>query len=160
MRRLFFIMAIIILCVVSCRERTNVFDINSEDFMAPPHIWDTWVSYAYYDIYGQLCGVRMEIDFTDRFGKDLPLYHEFYEGTSLRTEVEFIAEYGTLAYYVEIYGPYQVGDYYLKIFFGEIPIGACAFRVVSDNGVLKIQNTSIITMDLPKPDSWSCSIFN
>jgi hypothetical protein len=125
--------------------------------MAPPHIWDTWVSAAYYDIYGNLCGVRMQIDFTDRFEKDLPLYHEFYEGASLRTEIEFTGQLGITAYSVEVFGPYVLGDYYLKIFFGEIPIGACYFRVVSSDGRLEIQNVSQQTTDVPKPDYWYCT---
>jgi hypothetical protein len=160
MKRLIYILPTIILCLVTCRERTNLFDIHDEDFTAPPHIWAAWVSGVYYDIYGNLCGVRMQIDFTDRFEKDLPLYHEFYEGTSLRTEIEFTGQLGTIAYAVEVFGPYGVGDYYLKIFFGEIPIGACYFRVVLNDGRLEILNTSTITTDLPKPDFWSCSIFH
>lgn len=160
MKRVLYILPFIILCLVTCRERTSLFDIQDEDFIAPPHIWDTWVSEVYYDIYGQLCGVRMQIDYTDRFATDLPVYHEFYQGTSLRTEIEFIIEIGTLAYSVEVFGQYEVGNYYLKLFYGEIPIGACYFRVVLDNGRLEIQNVSQQTMNFPEPDHWYCIIVN
>ena len=158
MKRLSYIVPIIMLCMITCRERTSLFDIQDEDFIAPPHVWDTWVSYVYYDVYGQLCGVRMQIDFTDRFEKDLPLYHEFYQGTSLRTEIESTAELGILAYSVEVFGPYEVGDYYLKIYFGEIPISACYFRVILSDGQLEIENTSQQTVNIPQPDHWSCMV--
>ena len=158
MKRLFYTLPIIIFCFMTCRDRTSLFDIRGEDFTAPPHIWDTWVSGVYYDVYGQLCGVRMQIDFTDRFEMDLPLYHMFYHETSLRNEIEFVIEIATLAYSVEVFGPYQVGDYYLKIYFGEIPIGACYFRVVSNDGRLEIQNVEQQTMNVPEPDHWFCKI--
>ncbi|MGB3477723.1 MAG: hypothetical protein WBB67_01025 [bacterium] len=158
MKKFYYLLPLIIFCIVSCRERTNVFDILDEDFMAPPHIWDTWVSGVYYDPYGYLVGVRMQIDFTDRFEKALPLYNEFYQDVSLRTEVQVDAGIGTITYSVEIFGPYEVGDYCLKIYFGEMPIGACRFDVISDDGRLTIQNVSTYTMDLPKPICWYCSV--
>jgi hypothetical protein len=160
MKKYLYILPIIILCLVTCRERTNIYDICDEDFVAPPHIWAAWVSVVYYNANGLLCGVRMQIDFTDPFEKNLPIYHQFYEGTSLRTEIEYTANTGTKVYSVEIFGPYTVGEYYLKIFFGEIPIGACYFEVIDNDGVLEIENISQRLFTPQTPESWYGEIVN
>jgi len=155
---LLMLLALVASWISGCHERTNVFDILDEDFKTPPHIWLAYASGAYYDTLGYLIGVHIDINFTDDFEKTLPLYHEFYQDVSLRLEIDYDAPVGTNSYYVEIFGPYEVGEYCLKIYFGNIPIGACLFQVVSEGDRLKIKDTFTCTMEIPQPVDWSYTI--
>src|SRR4030042_3579907 len=138
------LMMVFLLLLLSCRERNNIFDIGSDGFTYPPHIWLAWATGGWYDPYGYLVGVRIEVDFTDKFEKSLPLWHEFYCEKNLMTEFEFVMENGKNVYYVDVFGPYVVGFYDLKIYFGDIPIGACKFEVVPFNSRTTLKGSPML----------------
>lgn len=141
------------LLMVSCRERTNIFDIGNDNFTTPPHS-DAWVDGYYIDPNGYLVGVRIQIEFTDPFERTLPLYFEFYQDISrvLDFEEEFAAQ--TTVCYENIFGPYEVGWYSLRYSFGGIPLGAALFEVVESDGILRVKGAEPTVVQLTDPLQW------
>ena len=82
----------------------------------------------------------------------------FYQDISLRTEFDLEVNTGTTSYAVEIYGPYQVGDYCLKIYFGGMPIGSCLFSVVADTSRLIVEGVSRYETTSHTSDEWHYSV--
>lgn len=132
--------------------------MNVYNFVPPPPIALAWPTEAFYDTTGQLIGIRIQIDFADEFEKNLILTHMFYQDISLRTEFDLEVNTGTISYAVEIYGPYQVGDYCLKIYFGEMPIGSCPFSIVSETGRLIVEGVSRYVTTSHTSDEWHYSV--
>lgn len=153
------ILGLILLFLISCRERNNMFDVGSDGFIPPPPIDNTWVSALYYDpSSGYLIGVQIQIDFAEAFEKDLVISHEFYQDISIRTEFNADITTGTTSYAVEIYGPYEVGGYRLKIYFGGMPIGSCPFSIVGETGRLIVEGISRYETTSHTSDEWHYSI--
>ena len=63
-----FIIPILLLTAISCRERSNLYDPGSDNFTAPPPIKLTYPTGGWYNQYGYLIGVRVYVEFTDGFG--------------------------------------------------------------------------------------------
>ncbi len=149
---------IFLLLLLSCRERNNIYDIGSDGFTYPPHIWVAWPIGGWYDSLGYLVGVRVEVNFTDNFEKSLPLWHEFYYENNLLTEFEFIVRSGNDTYYVDIFGPYVIGFYDLKIYFGDCPIGACKFEVTPFNDRTTLYGMPILGNSAKPTNTWFAAI--
>ena len=127
-------------------------------FVLPPPIALAWSKEAFYDTTGQLIGIRIQIDFADEFEKNLILTHMFYQDISMRTEFDLEVNTGITHYVVDIYGPYEVGDYCLKIYFGGMPIGSCLFSVVADTGRLIVEGVSRYVTTSHTSDEWHYSV--
>jgi len=138
----------VIFCLLSCRERTNQFDICDDDFVSPPPppIGLAWVTQGYYDPNtGYLVGVQIEVDFVEEFERTLSITHIFYQDISERLHEDFAIKNGTTSYTIDIIyasGHFPIGSYCLKIYFAEIAIGACPFSVVAKDNHLVIEGVS------------------
>jgi len=138
------ILLIGILAFTGCkRDRTNQFDVCNEDFTTPPPLWYGWVPYGYY-YQGYLVGVQIEFVFAEGFARTLGIKHIFYQNGSECLNQDFPIESGTESYTISINygGPMPLGEYCLKLLFGEISVGAAKFSVVDTSGKLVIQGTS------------------
>ena len=82
----------------------------------------------------------------------------FYQDISLRTEFDLEVNTGITRYAVDIYGPYEVGDYCLKIYFGGMPIGSYPFSIVSETGRLIVEGVSRYETTLYTSGRWYYSV--
>lgn len=82
----------------------------------------------------------------------------FYQNISLRTEFNADVTTGITRYAVDIYGPYEVGDYCLKIYFGGMPIGSCPFSIVDETGGLIVEGDSRYKTTSHTSNEWHYSV--
>lgn len=139
----FKIVGLLALLLISCRERNNMFDTGSSSFIPPPAIFDARATMAYYNSQGYLIGIKFEINFVAEFEKVTILHNTLYELTdSSRIEMvsfDVTMKQGDLYYTEDVYAGYDVGLYYLTIYFGGIPIGAATFAIVAEDNSLVIK---------------------
>lgn len=133
------IILLTITCIVimsSCRERNSMFDIGGDNFEPPPPIEWAWFSGAWYDYYGNLVGVRLEVEFFEAFTHPLTITHTLYRDTSMTalTDTAFTTRGGQLSYHVDLIHGLTVGEYNVRISFAEIYMYTAWFLVVDDAG--------------------------
>lgn len=133
------ILGLILLFLVSCRERTNIFDPGTDDFIPPPPISLAWPTHAIYDSYGYLIGIRFQVDFAEDFEKTLIIHNELYQDISMRVAFDVTVEQGDCVYIQDVYANYALGTYCLKIFFGGVPIGCCPLSIISEGGSMIVK---------------------
>lgn len=129
--RLFFILLGFIF-VFSCRERNNMFDAGSDDFVPPPPLF--WHDSLVTGIYGgpdsTLNGFRFDVRFADEFERTLSLHNElYYTDTFLFEQFDVMVGQGSNGYIHEVYGDIDEGPYFFRMYFGGLPIGYVAFLV-------------------------------
>ncbi len=145
-----------ILFFVFCseRNRTNQYDVTSKGFAAPPCCY-TW-GQPVYDPYGYLVAVQIGIEYTDPMPKTLSFDYKFIVNGDNVLNVSYPVNEGETSFGIEIhYGgnPFPLGDYCLKIYWGEFGYGAFAFKVISTNGVAKYKGS--VQYDETKiPSDW------
>jgi hypothetical protein len=113
-----------------------MFDIGGDNFEPPPPIKWAWFSGAWYDYYGHLVGVRLEVEFFEAFSHPLTITHALYRDTSMSalTDTAFTTVGGQLAYHVDLIHGLTVGEYNVRISFAEIYMYTAWFLVYDDAG--------------------------
>lgn len=136
---------LLLLCVITCRERTNLFDPGNENFTAPPPFWYAMPTAGWYTQQGYLIGIQLEVNFVDQFSRSLPIENIMYQGISELASAGIAVPLGASSYEVDLISSsiMDVGDYSVEIYFGEIAIGSCLFSVVEDTANrLIVENVS------------------
>jgi hypothetical protein len=134
------------IALFSCRERNNMFDMGSEDFVPPPPIFwhDSVVTGIYSAIDSILIGMRFHVEFTSEFERTLVIHNElYYTDTILFAQFDEIVGQGNKRYFHDVYGDIKEGPYYFRIFFGGTPIGYWAILVQGDRRSLVIVDTGV-----------------
>ena len=143
MKSSFKILGLLVLMLVSCRERNNMFDPGSSDFTPPPAIFSALADSAIYNEQWILIGVHFTVNFVEAFEKETILHNVLYEFVdSLKTEItsfDVRMDYGDRIYDRDVYATYDIGLFCLTIYFGGIPIGAATFAIVDDGGAMVIR---------------------
>lgn len=137
----FFLLLIYMLVAFSCRERDNIFDMGSDEFIPPPPIFwhDSLVTGIYHAVDSTLIGFRFKMEFADEFQRTLIIHNElYYTDTILFVQFDEIVGQGNIRYVHDVYDDINEGPYYLRIFFGGLPIGYVAFLVQSGNYSISI----------------------
>jgi hypothetical protein len=131
-----FLLGFCMLVVFSCRERNNMFDMGSDGFMPPPPIFwhDSLVTGIYHAIDSTLIGFRFRVEFADEFERTLLIHNElFYTDSLLFDQFDEMVGQGSMRYVHDVYDDINEGPYYLRMFFGGLPIGYVAFLVMGSN---------------------------
>ena len=143
MKSSFKILGLLVLMLVSCRERNNMFDPGSSDFTPPPAIFSALADSAIYNEQWILIGVHFTVNFVEAFEKETILHNVHYEFVdSLKTEItsfDVRMDYGDRIYDRDVYATYDIGLFCLTIYFGGIPIGAATFAIVDDGDAMVIR---------------------
>jgi len=135
------ILFLFLILACSERKRMNQFDVGSEGFATPPPCY-TWGAPVYDPYSGRLVAVRIVIEFTDELQKTLSFTHRFFFNNDMVLEIGYSVDKGSKNYGLEInYGgqPFPLGDYCLKIYWGECGYGAFVFSVVQEGDRLKFK---------------------
>jgi hypothetical protein len=125
-------MLLAFIVVISCRERNNMFDAGSEDYVPPPPLFwhDSLVTGIYEGPDSTLNGFRFDVRFADEFERTLIIHNElYYTDTLLFDQFDVLVGQGSSGYIRDVYGDINEGPYYFRMFFGGMPIGYVAFLV-------------------------------
>lgn len=122
------------------RDRTNEFDVFDPDYISPP-AGDAAVIGVYYDPYGYLVGVQVGMLFVEECPRSFSIEHIFYAADTPLDTMGMTITSGTGSYGIEIYsnGPWPIGSYSLRYYWGDIAVGACVFNVVDMDGRLVVE---------------------
>lgn len=126
------ILGLLVLALFQCRERDNMFDMGSDDFVPPPPIFwhDSLVTGIYHAVDSTLIGFRFRVEFADEFERTLIIHNElYYTDTILYEDFDETVGQGGIRFIHDTYGEINEGPYYLRLFFGGLPIGYVAFLV-------------------------------
>lgn len=148
----------LVILLLSCRERVSQLDIMSDDFVAPPPI-DAEVTALYYQS-GYLVGIQFTMLFAEPCEGNVDVTNVFFQDISERLRTVTTIRTGDQQYVLEVFGPYELGDYSVRIFFGEIAIGARIFSIVQDNGQMVIENAPEVRKVLDEPQEWRAVDFS
>uniref|UniRef100_A0A7V1EHU6 Uncharacterized protein n=1 Tax=candidate division WOR-3 bacterium TaxID=2052148 RepID=A0A7V1EHU6_UNCW3 len=127
-----FVLFFILTC--SERKRMNQFDVGSDSFTAPPPCY-TWGAPVYDPYSGELVAVQIAIEFTDGLQRTLSFSHKFLRNSDVVLTFDYSVDAGSENYGIQIsYGgePFPLGDYCLKVYWGEFGYGAFKFSVVPE----------------------------
>lgn len=135
------LVACILMCVLSCRERNNMFDIGSDDFFLPPPI-SAWICGAWYNNSGHIIGVRLQADCYEAFTSTVTMTHFLYNnsGNTELCRVDSTITGGTDQYYVDLFHTLVVGEYSVRVYFAEFPVAAYEFWIVEGNNGFIVEN--------------------
>ena len=147
------IMLALLLLLLSCRERVSQLDIMSDDFVSPPPI-DAEVTGLYYQG-GYLVGIQFTMLFAEPCEGNVDVTNVFFQDISERLRTVSTIRTGDQQYVLEIFGPYELGDYSLRLFFGEIAIGARIFSIVQENGRMVIDDVLEVRKGFDRPQGWT-----
>ncbi len=132
---------ILIIALLSCRERINPYDPGSEEFAAPPPIYFAHPTLGWYNALGYLVGIRIQVDFTDDFPASLSILNVLYRGTEELARATVPVSSGLDSYEVDLISDSIMdnGDYLVIFYWSDISIGSCLFRVqeVENNFVIR-----------------------
>lgn len=132
------IVILLMLFLLSCRERNSIFDPGNENFDTPPSLWYATISGVHYNNYGNIIGIDFEVCFTKEFDSKLILLHEIYRDNIVFTSTDKVVDPGTKLYTYSVFADYTIGSYCLEISFGGIPIGAVPFSIVPGGSFHKL----------------------
>jgi len=131
-----------IFLATACRERNNMFDVGSDDFIPPPPLFshESLATGIYHEVDSILIGFRFNVIFADEFERTLIIHNElYYTDTVLFAQFDESVGQGNDRYTHSVYGNIAEGPYYFRIYFGGIPIGYWAILVQgSDLSVIHI----------------------
>lgn len=147
MRRKLIILSIILLffCYCSERQRTNQFDVTNKGFSTPTPCY-TWGSPVYDPYNGYLIGVVIGIEFTDALPRTFSFDHKFFFNGQNVLDFGQTVNSGAENYGIQIYyggDPFPVGDYCLKIYWGEFGYGAFVFSVVPSGNATEFKGLTL-----------------
>ncbi len=149
---------ILFFCYCSERQRTNQFDVTNKGFSTPTPCY-TYGSPVYDPYSGYLVAVNIYIEFTDPLPRTFSFDHKFHFNGQDILDFGWTVNSGANNYGIQIsYGgdPFPIGDYCLKIYWGEFGYGAFVFSVIPlNNGTKFIGITQEDRVD--KIKDW-CSI--
>jgi hypothetical protein len=90
-----------------------------------------------------LIGVRFIVEFSDPFEKTLIIHNElYYEDTTLFAQFDETVGQGSMHFIHDVYGDFNEGAYYFRMFFGGLPIGYVAFLVQGYDKIISITDIS------------------
>jgi hypothetical protein len=139
-----------LLAALSCHERINPYDPGSEEFTIPPAIRYAYPSVGWYNQYGYLVGVGMQVHFVDGFQASMSILNVLTSETTVLAREDIHVQAGQEAYYVDLIGdsPMPPGEYLVIFYWSDISIGSCLFGVMEENGSCVIRNvTEYYTLD-------------
>ncbi len=148
----YLIIASIFFCFCTERKRVNQFDVTSYGFSTPPPCY-TWGSPVYDPYSGYLVGVIIAVEFTDATLRAFSFEHKFLFNGDDVLNFDYNVDAGSHNYGVQIYyggEPFPIGDYCLKIYWGEFGYGAFVFSVITKGnatefkGITKNGTTDVI----------------
>jgi hypothetical protein len=118
-----------------------MFDVGGDDFMIPPSI-SAWICAGWYNYSGHLIGVRLQADCYESFSSTVTMTHFLYNnsGNTELCRVDSTIVGGTDIYYVDLFQTLTVGEYSVRVYFAEFPVGACAFRVIEGDNKFTLEN--------------------
>jgi hypothetical protein len=137
-----FIILILLLAALSCHERVNPYDPGSENFTTPPPIYLAYPIGGWYNQYGYLIGVRIQVEFVDEFLVAMSILNVLTSSTSVMASESVVVPGGRDSYIVDLIGDSAMpaGDYLVVFYWNDMSIGSCFFGVVQRNGDYVIPN--------------------
>lgn len=129
---------------MSCHERINPYDPGSEEFNTPPPIHMAYPIGGWYNQYGYLVGVRIQVDFTDAFPASMLILNVLTSETSVLARESIPVGGGLDNYYVDLISDSAMppGDYHVIFYWSDVSIGSCPFSVIDEGGNYLIQNVT------------------
>ena len=137
-------MSVLLFTALSCHERINPYDPGSEEFTTPPPIRLAYPVAGWYNQYGYLVGVRMQVIFTDGFLAAMSILNVLTSETTVLARESIPMHVDQDAYYVDLISDSTMppGDYLVIIYWSDISIGSCLFGVTETNGTYVIRNVA------------------
>jgi hypothetical protein len=129
----------VMVAILSCRDRINPYDPGSENFATPPPVYFAYPTLGWYNASGYLIGVRIQVDFTDAFPASLSILNVLKRGTEELARTTIPVGSGLDSYEVDLITDSVMdnGDYLVVFYWSDISIGSCLFRVMEvDNSLL------------------------
>ena len=139
-----FALFLVLLAMLSCRDRINPYDPGSENFAAPPPVYFAYPTLGWYNAYGYLIGIRIQVDFTDAFPASLSMLNVLYRGTEELARATVPVGSGLDSYEVDLISDTIMdnGDYLVIFYWSDISIGSCLFRVQEIDNRFVIRNVT------------------
>jgi len=138
------VILILLLTVLSCHERINPYDPGSENFATPPPVYVAYPVLGWFNQNGYLIGVRIQVDFVNAFPASLSILNVLNYGTEeLAREIIPVGS-GLDSYEVDLISNsvMDAGDYHVVLYWSEVSIGSCLFRVLRSSGNWWIYNVA------------------
>jgi hypothetical protein len=135
---------IVLLAVLSCHERINPYDPGSDNFATPPAVYVAHPVLGWFNQNGYLIGVRMRVDFVSVFPASLSILNVLNRDTEeLAREIIQVGS-GLDSYEVDLISNsvMDAGDYLVVLYWSEVSIGSCLFRVLRSSGSWVIHNVA------------------
>jgi hypothetical protein len=138
------VILIILITILSCRDRINPYDPGSENFATPPPIHFAYPTLGWYNASGYLIGIRIQVDFTDAFAASLSILNVLNRGTEELARATIPVSSGLDSYEVDLITDSVMGngDYLVVFYWSDISIGSCLFRVMEVNNNFVIRNVT------------------
>ncbi|UCG29450.1 MAG: hypothetical protein JSV53_07980 [candidate division WOR-3 bacterium] len=138
------LLLLILILGVGCRERVNPYDPGGEDFMTPPPIYYSQPILGWFNNYGQLIGVRMQVDFVEPFPRSFEIMNVLYRGTEELARDSIPVGSGMDSYIVDLITDtiMDTGEYLVLYYWDEFSIGSCLFYIFLKDDTYFIQNVS------------------
>lgn len=135
---------IMLLAVMSCRERINPYDPGSENFATPPPIYFAYPTLGWYNSSGYLVGVRIQVDFVDAFPASLSILNVLNRGIEELARASIPVGSGLDSYEIDLISESVMdnGDYLAVFYWSDVSIGSCLFRVMEVNNNFVIRNVT------------------
>jgi hypothetical protein len=142
MRRIAILMMLLVL--ISCRERINPYDPGGENFATPPPIYFAYPTLGWYNSSGYLIGVRIQVDFIDAFPASLSILNVLNRGNEELARASIPVGSGLDSYQVDLISESVMdnGDYLAVFYWSDVSIGSCLFRVMEVNNNFVIRNVT------------------
>jgi hypothetical protein len=142
MRRIAVLMMLLVL--ISCRERINPYDPGGENFATPPPIYFAYPTLGWYNSSGYLVGVRIQVDFIDAFPASLSILNVLNRGNEELARASIPVGSGLDSYQVDLISESVMdnGDYLAVFYWSDVSIGSCLFRVMEVNNNFVIRNVT------------------
>lgn len=133
---------ILLLAGLSCHERDNLYDPGSDNFTTPPPIYQAYPIGGWYNQYGYLIGVRMQVAFVDEFLVSTSILNVLTSSTSVMASESVVVLGGQDSYIVDLISDSTMpaGDYLVIFYWSDLSIGSCYFSVAQKNGDYVIYN--------------------
>lgn len=138
------IILIVLITILSCRDRINPYDPGSENFATPPPIYFAYPTLGWYNTSGYLIGIRIQVDFTDVFPASLSILNVLNRGTEELARATVPVGRGLDSYEVDLITDSVMdnGDYLVVFYWSDMSIGSCLFRVMEVDGNFVIHNVT------------------
>jgi len=134
----------VLLIALSCHERINPYDPGSENFTTPPPLYNAYPVLGWYNQSGYLIGVRVQVDFVGAFPASLSILNVLSHGTEELARETIPVSSGLDSYEVDLISDtvMDAGDYLVVLYWSELSIGSCLFRVLQSSDTWMIYNVA------------------